>query len=68
MKDKKTVAKIQTRMRPSEPDKDFVLRNCADLAEAGYGFVHELSNSVRHLYLFSGEVYRVGKSDLTRIK
>jgi hypothetical protein len=68
MKDKKTVAKIQTRMRPSEADKDFVLRNCTDLAEAGYGFLHDLSDSVRHLYLVSGEVYRVGGSDLTRIK
>jgi hypothetical protein len=55
-------------MRPSEADKDFVLRNCTDLAEAGYGFLHELSDSVRHLYLVSGEVYRVGESDLTRIK
>ena len=55
-------------MRPSEADEDFVLRNCTDLAEAGYGFLHELSDSVRHLYLVSGEVYRVGESDLTRIK
>ena len=68
MKNKKTVAKIQARMRPSEADKSFVLRSCADLAEAGYGFLHEFSDSVRHLYLVSGEVYRVGESDLTRIK
>jgi hypothetical protein len=42
--------------------------NSADLAEAGYGFLHEFSESVRHLYLVSGEVYRVGESDLTRIR
>jgi hypothetical protein len=42
--------------------------NSVDLAEAGYGFLHGVSESVGHLYLASGEVYRIGESDLTRIR
>lgn len=45
-----------------------MLHNRADLAEAGYGFLHEFSESVRYLYLVSGEVYRVGESAVTRIR
>jgi hypothetical protein len=53
---------------PSNADKDFVLQCCADLAEAGYGFFHQISGSARHLYLVSGEIYRIDESDLTRIR
>lgn len=68
MKNEKTVAKTHVRMKPPKADKNSVPHRRADLAEAGYGFLHEFSDSVRHLYLVSGEVYRVGKSDLTRIR
>lgn len=68
MKNQKAVARTQALMKPSETDKTFVLQSCANLVEEGYGFVHELSDSIRHLYLVSGEVYRVGESDLTRIR
>jgi hypothetical protein len=68
VKSKNAVAKGQTLIKPPEADKDPTRRSSADLAEAGYGFFHELSESVRHFYLVSGEVYRVGKSDLTRIR
>lgn len=68
MKNKKPVAKTQTLIKPLEADEDLARRSSADLAEAGYGFFHEFSESVRHLYLVSGEVYRVGESDLTRIR
>jgi hypothetical protein len=66
VKSKNAVAKGL--IKPSEADKDLTRRSSADLAEAGYGFFHEFSESVRHFYLVSGEVYRVGKSDLTRIR
>ena len=68
MKNKKPVAKTQTLIKPLEADEDLARRSSADLAEAGYGFFHEFSESVRHLHLVSGEVYRVGESDLTRIR
>jgi hypothetical protein len=68
VKSKNAVAKGQTLIKPSEANKDLTRRSSADLAEAGYGFFHEFSESVRHFYLVSGEVYRVGKSDLTRIR
>lgn len=68
MKNKKPVAKKQTLIKPLEADEDLARHSSADLAEAGYGFFHQFSESVRHLYLVSGEVYRVGKSDLTRIR
>ena len=67
MKNKKAIANTQTLLKPPEVDTDVMRHNSADLAEAGYGFLHEFSESVRHLYLVSGEVYRVGESDLTRI-
>jgi hypothetical protein len=68
MKTEKTDAKAQAHMKPPETDKNFVLQSCSDLAEAGFGFLHESSDSVRHLYLISGQVYRIGESDLTRIR
>lgn len=68
MKHQKAAAKTQARVKPSETNKNFVLQSCANLAEAGYGFVHEVSDSLRHLYLISGEIYRLGESDLTRIR
>ena len=68
MNNEKTVTKEAAHVSPSEADKDFVLQTCADLTEAGYGFLHQFSDSVQHLYLISGEVYRVGESDLTRIR
>ena len=68
MKNKKAIANTQTLLKPPEADTYFMRHNSADLAEAGYGFLHEFSESVRHLYLVSGEVYRIGESDLTRIR
>ena len=68
MKNKKPVAKKQTLIKPLEADEDLARHSSAGLAEAGYGFFHEFSESVRHLYLVSGEVYRVAESDLTRIR
>ena len=68
MKNKKAIANTQTLIKPPEADKDFMRHNSADLAEAGYGFLRVFSESVPHLYLVSGEVYRVGESDLTRIR
>ena len=68
MKNRKAAAKTQARAKPTETNKNFVLQSCANLAEAGYGFVHEVSDSLRHLYLISGEIYRLGESDLTRIR
>ena len=68
MKNQRTAAKTQARVKPSKANKDFVIQSCANLAEAGYGFVHEVSDSLRHLYLISGEIYRLGESDLTRIR
>ena len=68
MKNKKPIAKKQTLIKPLEADEDLAGHCSADLAEAGYGFFHQFSESVRHLYLVSGEVYRVGESDLTRIR
>jgi hypothetical protein len=67
VKSKNAVAKGQTLIKPSEANKDLTRRSSTDLTEAGYGFF-EFSESVRHFYLVSGEVYRVGKSDLTRIR
>ena len=57
MPNKKTVAKKQARMSSSEADKNCVLQTCTGLVEAGYGFFHEFSDSVRRLYLISGETY-----------
>lgn len=68
MKNRKAAAKTQAGVKPSDANKNFVLRSFANLAEAGYGFVHEVSDSLRHLYLISGEIYRLGESDLTRIR
>jgi hypothetical protein len=68
MKNRKIIANEKASVRPSDADKDFVLQSCADLAEAGYGFLHEYSDSRRHLYLVSGEVYQIGESDVTRIR
>ena len=68
VKNKKAVAKTQTLIELPEADEDFMCDSSADLAEAGYGFFHEFSESVRYLYLVSGEVYRVGESDLIRIR
>ena len=68
MKNKKPIANTQTLLKPPEADTDFMRQNSVDLAEAGYGFLHEFSESVRHLYLVSGEAYRIGESDLTRIR
>lgn len=68
VKNKKAVAKTHTLAKPPKADKDLMRHSSADLAEVGYGFFHAFSESVRHLYLVSGEVYRVGKSDLTRIR
>ena len=68
MKTQRAAAKKKARVKPSEANKDFVLQSCANLAEAGYGFLHEVSDSLRHLYLISGEIYRLGESDLTRIR
>jgi hypothetical protein len=51
MTKKKTVAKKQARMSSSEEEKNFVFPTGADLTEAGYGFLHEFSDWVRHLYL-----------------
>ena len=68
MKNQKAATKTQARVKPSEANKNFVLQSCANLAEAGYGFVQEVSDSLRHLYLISGEIYRLGESDLTRIR
>jgi hypothetical protein len=52
----------------SNSDRDFVLWCCADLAAAGYGFLHQISGSVRILYLVSGEIYRISESGLKRIR
>jgi len=68
VKNQKTAAKTHVRLKPPKEEKNCAPHKSADLAEAGYGFPLECSNSVRHLYLISGEVYRVGKSDLTRIR
>jgi hypothetical protein len=67
MNSQKAVAK-EALVRSSNTDKDFVLQCCADLAEAGYGFLHQSSGRAQHLYLVSGEVYRIGESNLTRIR
>jgi hypothetical protein len=64
----KRSAKTQARTKPPETDKEFVLQCCSDLAEAGFGFLDEFSDSARHLYLVSGEIYRISESDLTRIR
>jgi hypothetical protein len=53
---------------PFNPDKDFVLKCCADLAEAGYGLLQQSHGSAQHLCLVSGEIYRVEASGLTRIR
>lgn len=68
MKNKKAATKTETLIEALEADKTFVLQSCASLVEAGYGFVHEGSDSLQHLYLISGEVYHIGKSELTRIR
>jgi hypothetical protein len=67
MNNQKAVAN-EVFLSSSDADKDFVLQSCVGLAEAGYGFLHQSSGSVRHLYLVSGEIYRIGESDLTRIR
>jgi hypothetical protein len=55
---------------PGSPqaDKDLVLRSCIGLTLAGYGFISQCEGSPPHLYLASGEIYRIGESDLTRIR
>ena len=68
MKNQKAAAKTQARVKPSEADRNFELQSCTNLAEAGYGFVHDVSDSLRHLYLISGEIYCLGESGLARIR
>ena len=68
MKNKKTAARKDAHVSPFDTDKNLVLQTSAGLASAGYGFLLQFSDSVQHLYLVSGEVYRIGESDLTRIR
>ena len=68
MKNQKAVAKKATHAGPFDTNKNRVLQTTSGLARAGYGFLLQFSDSVKHLYLVSGEVYRVGESDVTRIR
>jgi hypothetical protein len=68
MKNKKTAAKKDAHVSPFDTNENLVFQTSAGLARAGYGFLLQFSDSVQHLYLVSGEVYRVGESDLTRIR
>jgi hypothetical protein len=68
MKDKSTAAKKDAPLNPFDTDKYLALQTSTGLADTGYGILLKFSDSVQHLYLLSGEVYRVGESDLTRIR
>jgi hypothetical protein len=68
MKDKSTAAKKDAPLNPFDTDKNVALQTSTGLANAGYGFLVQFFDSVQHLYLLSGEAYRVGESDLTRVR
>ena len=68
MKDKTTAAKKDAPLNSFDKDKNLARQTSTCLAVTGYGFLLQFSDSVRHLYLLSGEVYRIGESDLTRIR
>jgi hypothetical protein len=68
MKDKSTAAKKDAPLNPFDTDKNLALRTSVGPARAEYGFLVQFLDSAQHLYLLSGEVYRVGESDLTRIR
>ena len=42
-----------------ETSKDFVLRSIAELAESDLSVLHQPPNGTPHLYLVTGEVYRL---------
>jgi hypothetical protein len=50
-----------------EGDKQFVLSKITELEGAGLGIVHRSSDNFQRLYLISGEVYRLGESEITRL-
>jgi hypothetical protein len=50
-----------------EADKEFVMRTIAELEAAGLAIVYRSSDTINRLYLSSGEIFRLGDSEVTRL-
>jgi hypothetical protein len=50
-----------------ENEKEFVLQAIAKLAKSHLDVLHQPSEQNQHLYLITGEVFRLGESSITRL-
>ena len=51
----------------TEKDKEFVLRCLNRLVESSLAILHRHSDEDQHLYLITGETFRLAESGLTRL-